>query len=85
MKSFTIAPRRRRVSPFLSKWRIVSWRAKTRSVCIDNHRRMTQNELAAANIHAVYLSQIETGKRTGSTKTLAAIAKALNVAVDDLI
>jgi DNA-binding XRE family transcriptional regulator len=50
-----------------------------------NHRRMTQNELAAASIHAVYLSQIETGKRTGSAKTLAAIAKALNVAVDDLI
>lgn len=50
-----------------------------------NLRGMTQNQLAAAvKIHAVYLSQIETGKRTGSLKTLAAIADALNVAVDDL-
>lgn len=50
-----------------------------------NLRGMTQNQLAAAvKIHAVYLSQIETGKRTGSLKTLTAIADALNVAVDDL-
>ena len=50
-----------------------------------NLRGMTQTRLAAAaNINAVYLSQIETGKRTGSIKTLAAIANALNVAVDDL-
>ena len=51
-----------------------------------NHRGMTQNDLAAAAaINAVYLSQIETGKRTGSTRTLSALAKALNVTVDDLI
>ncbi len=50
-----------------------------------NLRGMTQNQLAAAvNINTVYLSQIENGKRTGSIKTLAAIASALNVAVDDL-
>ena len=50
------------------------------------HRSMTQKELAAAaGINSVYLSQIETGKRTGSVKTLAALAKALNVTVDDLI
>lgn len=50
-----------------------------------NFRGMTQNQLAdAVNINAVYLSQIETGKRTGSIKTLSAIATALNVAVDDL-
>ena len=49
------------------------------------HRGMTQNELAAAtNINSVYLSQIETGRRSGSTKTLASIAKALNVSLDDL-
>ena len=48
-------------------------------------RGLTQTRLkAAANINAVYLSQIETGTRTGSIKTLAAIANALNVAVDDL-
>ena len=47
---------------------------------------MTQGELAAAaGIHPVYLSQIETGKRSGSTRTLAAIAEALGVTVDDLI
>ena len=51
-----------------------------------SHRGMTQGELAAAaGVHPVYLSQIETGKRTGSAKTLAAIAEALGVAVDDLI
>lgn len=50
------------------------------------HRGMTQHELAAAvGINPVYLSQIETGKRSGSTKTLAALAQALNVTVDDLI
>ncbi len=51
-----------------------------------NYRGMTQNALAAAaGIHAVYLSQIETGKRTGSARTLAAVAKALQVTVDDLL
>ena len=51
-----------------------------------NYRGLTQNELAAAaGINAVYLSQIETGKRTGSAKTLAVLAKALQVTVDDLI
>ena len=50
------------------------------------HRRMSQSELAAASgINALYLSQIERGKRSGSTKTLAAIAQALNVTVDDLL
>ncbi len=51
-----------------------------------DHRGMTQGALAAAaGIHPVYLSQIETGKRTGSAKTLTAIAEALGVAVDELI
>ena len=51
-----------------------------------NHRGMKQGDLAAAaGIHPVYLSQIETGRRTGSTRTLAAIAGALGVTVDDLI
>ena len=50
------------------------------------YRGMTQNQLAAAvGIHAMYLSQIETGKRTGSIKMLAALAKALHVGMDDLI
>ena len=51
-----------------------------------DHRGMTQGALAAAaGIHPVYLSQIETGKRSGSAKTLAAIAEALGVTVDELI
>ena len=51
-----------------------------------NYRGMTQKALAAAaDINAVYLSQIETGKRTGSARTLAALAKALQVTVDDLL
>ena len=51
-----------------------------------DHRGMKQGDLAAAaGIHPVYLSQIETGRRTGSTRTLAAIAEALDVTVDDLI
>jgi DNA-binding XRE family transcriptional regulator len=51
-----------------------------------SYRNMTQQELAAeAGINTAYLSQIETGRRTGSTRTVAAIARALNVAVDDLI
>ena len=59
---------------------------KTPSACTENHRGLKQGELAAAaGIHPVYLSQIETGKRSGSTRTLAAIAKALGVIVDDLI
>ena len=48
-------------------------------------RSMTQRQLGEeANISSVYLSQIETGKRNASTKTLAAIARVLNVAVEDL-
>ena len=51
-----------------------------------DHRGLTQKQLAdAAGINPVYLSQIETGKRTGSAKTLASIASALDVEIDDLI
>ena len=51
-----------------------------------SHRNMTQAELAAAaDIDAIYLSQLETGKRAGSTKTLAALARALNITVEDLL
>lgn len=51
-----------------------------------DHRCLTQKHLAeAAGINPVYLSQIETGRRTGSARTLASIAGALDVEVDDLI
>ncbi len=48
-------------------------------------RGMTQQQLASlVRVHSVYLSQIETGRRCVATKTLAAIARALNVAAEDL-
>ena len=47
---------------------------------------MTRKRLAeAAGIDPVYLSQIETGKRTGSLRTLAAIARILDVDPGDLL
>lgn len=49
------------------------------------HRGLTQEALAAqANISKAYLCQIETGKRAGALKTLKAIAKALDLSLDDL-
>ena len=51
-----------------------------------DHRGMTQKQLAgAAGINPLYLSQIERGVRTGSARTLSALAEALGVDVDDLI
>ena len=50
------------------------------------HRGMTQKQLASSvGINALYLSQIERGRRTGSARTLSALAEALGVDVDDLI
>ena len=47
------------------------------------YRRLTQAALAgAAGIGKLYLSQIETGRRTGSLATLRALAKALRVDLD---
>ena len=49
------------------------------------YRGLTQQQLAdAAEISKPYLSQIETGKRTGTTEILSAIAKALDVSLDDV-
>ena len=51
-----------------------------------DHCGMTQKQLAgAAGINPLYLSQIERGVRTGSARTLSALAEALGVDVDDLI
>jgi DNA-binding XRE family transcriptional regulator len=48
-------------------------------------RGQTQKQLAdTAGISKPYLSQIETGKRKGTVDILSAIAKALNVSLDDL-
>jgi DNA-binding XRE family transcriptional regulator len=49
------------------------------------HRGMTQQQLAeAVGISAPYLSQIETGKRSGAIEVLKAIAKALHLSLDDI-
>ena len=51
-----------------------------------SHRSLTQKQLAAAaGINAVYLSQIERGRRTGSARTLATLATALRIDVDALL
>ena len=50
------------------------------------YRGMTQKQLAGeVGINAVYLSQIETGRRNGSTATLTKLAESLNVDLEHLI
>lgn len=50
------------------------------------YRGLTQKQLAeAAGISVPYLSQIESGKRKGTTEVLAAIAKALDLSLDDVV
>ena len=50
------------------------------------YRGLTQQQLAhAAGISKPYLSQIETGKRKGTTEILSAIAKVLDVSLDDVV
>lgn len=50
------------------------------------YRGLTQQQLAdAAGISKPYLSQIETGKRKGTTNILSAIAKALDVTLDEVV
>ena len=50
------------------------------------HRKLTQQQLAdAAGISKPYLSQIETGKRTGTTEILSGLAKALKVSLDEVV
>lgn len=49
-------------------------------------RGLTQQQLAGeTGISAAYLSQIETGKRTGSTDVLQKIARALDIDLDDIL
>lgn len=49
-------------------------------------RRLTVRGLARkAEVDPAYLSQIETGKKPGSVRALAALARALNVDLDDLV
>jgi len=49
------------------------------------HRGLTLTALAkAAGLSTPYVSQIETGKRVGTVTALRAIAKALNIGLDEL-
>lgn len=49
------------------------------------YRGMTRRQLAEqACISVPYLAQLETNKRNGSLEILAAIARALNVTIEDL-
>jgi len=50
------------------------------------YRGLTQQQVAdEAGISKPYLSQLELGKRKGTTEVLAAVARALNVSLDDLV
>ncbi|MCB0021907.1 MAG: helix-turn-helix transcriptional regulator [Caldilinea sp.] len=50
------------------------------------HRHLTQQELAdRAGISKPYLSQLEAGKRTGTTDVLARLAETLNLTIDDIV
>ena len=51
-----------------------------------DYRGLTQQQVAkAAGISKPYLSQLESGQRKGTAEVLAAVAKALNVSLDDLV
>lgn len=52
---------------------------------IRKYRGMTQDDLAnAAGISRPYLTEIETGRKEGSIRSLKSIAKALNVPLEKL-
>jgi DNA-binding XRE family transcriptional regulator len=49
------------------------------------YRNLTQQQLAdLIGISKPYLSQLETGKRTGTTHVLSVIAKALDVSLEQI-
>jgi len=50
------------------------------------YRGLTQQQLAeTAGISTPYLSQIESGRRKGTTAVLTAIARALGLSLDDIV
>lgn len=51
-----------------------------------DYRGLTQQQLAdRAGISKPYLSQLESGKRAGTTDVLSAIAQALQLTLDDIV
>lgn len=61
------------------------WMAKIRSGSGESTGGLTQQQVAEkAGISKPYLSQLESGQRKGTTEVLSAIARALNVSLDDL-
>lgn len=53
---------------------------------IRTYRGMTQDDLArATDLSRPYLTEIETGRKDGSIKTLKSIAQALNVPLEILV
>lgn len=50
------------------------------------HRGLSQQDLAsAAGISPSYLSQLESGKRSGTTDVLGSLSRILHVDLDDLV
>jgi DNA-binding XRE family transcriptional regulator len=50
------------------------------------HRGMTQQQVAEkAGISKSYLSQLESGQRRGTTEVLSAVARVLDVSLEDLV
>lgn len=62
------------------------WETDSRIRTFRNYRGLTVSDLAeAAGISQPYLSEIESGKKTGSVDVLKRIAKVLKVDLDDLV
>ncbi|MCZ8181270.1 MAG: helix-turn-helix transcriptional regulator [Rhizobium sp.] len=62
------------------------WETDSRIRTYRNYRKMTVSDLAAAaGISQPYLSEIESGKKTGSVDVLKRIAAALKVDLDDIV
>jgi len=50
------------------------------------YRGLTQEQLSSqAGISKAYLSQLESGKRKGSTEVLSSLAKSLGLSLDDVV
>jgi DNA-binding XRE family transcriptional regulator len=85
-KSFEAAEARGEIE--LLPWELAKrLRRGEHPVCVwRDHRGLTQRALAsAAGMTAAQLSEIESGKKTGSVATLRKLANVLKLTVDDLL